>query len=96
MAMFIAACGSYTTNGSGGYGSGGTNPPATTPTTGGSSSSSVIHTATTTVKDQSETMLTNAKGMTLYYFTADLRWVSASWPYVPGRRTYFPTGHRLC
>ena len=70
--MFIAACGSYTTTGGGPYGSGSTNPPATTPpTTGGSSSSAVIQTATVTVKGQSETVLTNAKGLTLYYFTAD-------------------------
>jgi predicted lipoprotein with Yx(FWY)xxD motif len=69
--MFIAACGSSTTSGGGPYGSS-TNPPATTPpTTGGSSSSAVIQTATVTVKGQSETVLTNTKGLTLYYFTAD-------------------------
>jgi predicted lipoprotein with Yx(FWY)xxD motif len=71
MAMFIAACGSYTTNGGGGYGSGSANPPATPPTTGGSGSSAVIQTATVSVKGQSETVLTNAQGLTLYYFTAD-------------------------
>ena len=70
--MFITACGSSTTSGGGPYGSGGSNPPATTPpTTGGSSSSAVIQTATTTIKGQSETVLTNAQGLTLYYFTAD-------------------------
>ena len=70
--MFITACGSSTTSGGGPYGSGGSNPPATTPpTTGGSSSSAVIQTATVTVKGQSGTVLTNAKGLTLYYFTAD-------------------------
>src|SRR5258708_27456585 len=70
--MFIAACGSYTTTGGGPYGSGSTNPPATTPpTTGGSSSSAVIQTATVTVKGPSETGLTNAKRLTLYYFTPD-------------------------
>ena len=69
--MFIAACGSSTTSGGGLYG-GSTTPPATTPpTTGGSSSSAVIQTATVTVEGQSETVLTNAKGLTLYYFTAD-------------------------
>src|SRR5437588_11444948 len=74
MVMFIAACGGYTTTGGGPYGGGSTNtnPPATTPpTTGGSSSSAVIQTATVTVEGQSETVLTNAKGLTLYYFTAD-------------------------
>ena len=70
--MFITACGSSTTSGGGPYGSGGSNPPATTPpTTGGSSSSAVIQTATVTVKGQSETVLTNTQGLTLYYFTAD-------------------------
>src|SRR5437660_5196420 len=70
--MFITACGSSTTSGGAPYGSGGSNPPATTPpTTGGSSSSAVIQTATVTVKGQPETVLTNAQGLTLYYFTAD-------------------------
>ena|SRR5438552_11724773 len=76
MAMFIAACGSYTTTGGGPYGGGNTNtntnPPATpTPPTGGSSSSAVIQTATASVKGQSVTVLTDAQGKTLYYFTAD-------------------------
>src|SRR3989454_12418623 len=72
MAMFIAACGGSTTTGGGPYGSGGSNPPAThNPATGGSDSSAVIQTATVTVKGQSETVLTNAQGMTLYHFTAD-------------------------
>jgi predicted lipoprotein with Yx(FWY)xxD motif len=92
IAMFIAACGSYTTTGGGAYGGGSSNPPAittpttgggaygggssnppatTTPTTGGSSSSAVIQTATVPVKGQSETVLTNAQGKTLYYLTAD-------------------------
>jgi predicted lipoprotein with Yx(FWY)xxD motif len=74
MAMLLAACGSSTTTG-GGYSSGGsTNPTATTtPTTAptSASSSAVIQTATATVKGQSETILTNTQGKTLYYFTAD-------------------------
>ena len=70
--LFIAACGSSTTSGSGPYGSGSTTSPATPPpTTGGSSASAVIHTAAVTVKGQSEMVLTNAQGMTLYYFTPD-------------------------
>ena len=72
LALCIAACGGSTTTGGGPYGSGGSNPPATaTPATGGSGSSAVIQTATVTVKGQSETVLTNAQGMTLYYFTPD-------------------------
>ena len=69
MVMFLAACGNYGTTGGGSYGGGSTNPPA--PTTGGSNSSAVIQTAAVTVKGQSETVLTNARGLTLYYFTAD-------------------------
>jgi predicted lipoprotein with Yx(FWY)xxD motif len=53
--MFIAACG--TTTGGGPYGS--------------SSSSTVIQTATATVKGQSEMVLTDTRGLTLYYFTAE-------------------------
>src|SRR6266699_6411296 len=71
MAMFIVACGGYATTGGGAYG-GSNNPPATTvPSTGGSNSSAVIQTATVPVKGQSETVLTNAQGKTLYYLTAD-------------------------
>jgi predicted lipoprotein with Yx(FWY)xxD motif len=75
IAMFIAACGSPATGGSGPYGGGSTNSPA--PTTGSNGSSAVISTATVTVKGQSETVLTNAQGITLYYFTADTATQSA-------------------
>ncbi len=79
MAMLLAACGSSTTTGSGAYGSSSTGAATTAPTTAptptiaptSSSSSAVIQTATATVKGQSEMILTNAQGMTLYYFTAD-------------------------
>ena len=72
IAMFFVACGGNSTTGGGPYGSGSSNPPATpTPTTGGSGSSAVLQTATATVKGQSETVLTDTHGMTLYYFTAD-------------------------
>jgi len=57
MAMFLAACGSSTTTGGGPY--------------GGSNSSTVIQTATVTVKGQSEVVLTDAQGKTLYYYTLD-------------------------
>jgi len=71
MAMFIAACGSYTTTGGGPYGSGSTNPPATAVSTTASSSPTVIQTAASTVKGHAETILTNAERKTLYSFTAD-------------------------
>lgn len=73
MAMLLAACGSSTTTGSSSYGSSPTPTATTAPTTAptSSSSSAVIQTATATVKGQSETILTNAQGKTLYYFTPD-------------------------
>jgi predicted lipoprotein with Yx(FWY)xxD motif len=83
IALFIVACGNATTSGSGSYGGGSSIPPASTPNTGGSSippastpntggtSTSVIQTTTVTIKGQSQTVLTNAKGLTLYYFTPD-------------------------
>ena len=57
MAMFLAACGSSTTTAGGPYGTG--------------SSSTVIQTATVSVKVQSEVVLTDAQGKTLYYYTLD-------------------------
>ncbi len=85
LVVLLAACGSTTSgsgtasttggttpttssssNGGGGrYGSGG----GTTPTT--STSGSVIKTATVTVNGTSESILTNAQSLTLYYRTSD-------------------------
>jgi predicted lipoprotein with Yx(FWY)xxD motif len=70
IALFIVACGNSTTTGGGSYGGGSSNPPANTPNAG-STSSAVIQTTTVTIKGQSQTVLTNAKGLTLYYFTPD-------------------------
>jgi predicted lipoprotein with Yx(FWY)xxD motif len=70
MLMFLAACGNSGTTGGGPYG-GNTNTNTTTvPSTSGNSSAA-IQTATVTVKGQSEMVLTNTQGLTLYYFTAD-------------------------
>jgi predicted lipoprotein with Yx(FWY)xxD motif len=78
LALFIVACGGSTTTGSGPYGGGNTNSPATTsPSTSGSNSSAVINTAPVTVKGQSQMVLTNTQGLTLYYFTADTATQSA-------------------
>ncbi len=74
LALFIAACGSSTTTGSGPYGvSGGQTPSSTqsTPTSSGSSSSAAIKVVTMTVSGKSVNALTNAQGMTLYYNTSD-------------------------
>jgi predicted lipoprotein with Yx(FWY)xxD motif len=69
MVMFIAACGTTTT------GSSSNSTPGTTATSG--QTSAVVKTATATVKGKSETILTNANGMTLYYFTPDTATASA-------------------
>lgn len=65
LALAVAACAQAPT----------VTPPATggytqaTPTTG--SDTALIRTATAAVKGTSETVLTNAQGLTLYYFTPD-------------------------
>jgi predicted lipoprotein with Yx(FWY)xxD motif len=68
--LLLAACGSSTTTTSSSSSSSST---GTTPTTAPTSSTpaAVIMTATAMVKGQSETILTNAQGKTLYYFTPD-------------------------
>lgn len=63
VALLAVACGTSTSTGSGGSG--------TTPTTAPTSAPSVVKTAQATVKGTSQTILTNAQGMTLYYFTPD-------------------------
>jgi len=84
LVVLVAACGSNTASTTSGSGTtattGGTTPTSsnggrygsgggTTPTT--SSTGSVIKTATVTVNGNSETILTNAQGLTLYYRTSD-------------------------
>src|SRR5437660_1148933 len=66
--MALAACGGSTSSGGGGYNS----TPATATTSDSSSSSNaLVKTSTVTVDGKSETILTDAKGKTLYYFTPD-------------------------
>src|SRR5229473_8226471 len=64
-----SSAGSTPTSSGGRYGNGYGNS-GTTPTV--SSSGSLIQTATATVSGKSETILTNAQGMTLYYRTTDM------------------------
>ena len=70
VALFAVACGSNgtTSTGSSSSTSGGTTP---------SSSAAIIKTASATVNGQSVTILTNAQGMTLYYFKPDTATTSA-------------------
>src|SRR5579884_1964818 len=84
MALVVAACGGSGSTGSNnsgssgssrgtyGYGGSGSTAPTAKATSGSSSgSSAMIKTAAATVKGQSVTLLTDAQGRTLYYFTAD-------------------------
>lgn len=73
LSLLLAACGnSGSTSSSGSTPT--TAPPtssASTPTTAPTTSSALIKTAKATVKGTSQTILTNAQGKTLYYFTPD-------------------------
>ena len=70
VALFAVACGSSSNTTSGSSG-------GTTPTTASSSSAALLKTASVTVNGQSVTILTNAQGMTLYYFKPDTATTSA-------------------
>jgi predicted lipoprotein with Yx(FWY)xxD motif len=79
--LVIAACGSSSSAGNSGAGAGGS-PAASAPASGG---------ALTTAKVGSATLLTNAKGFTLYWFVPDTTTASKCnsacakyWPPVPG------------
>jgi predicted lipoprotein with Yx(FWY)xxD motif len=76
VALLLAACGSGGGSSSGGgpYGSGASSTATTAPTaTTGSAASggAVVKTASVSVKGSSKMVLTDAKGMTLYYWTKD-------------------------
>jgi predicted lipoprotein with Yx(FWY)xxD motif len=64
LAIVVSACGGTTSTGS----TSSTPTAAATPTT---ASTSTIQTAQATVKGKATTILTNAQGLTLYYFTPD-------------------------
>ena len=70
LALLVAACGSST-------GSSTPTPAANTPTPTPTTAPANVMTATATVKGQSATILTNASGMTLYYFKPDTATTSA-------------------
>jgi predicted lipoprotein with Yx(FWY)xxD motif len=76
LAMVVAACGSST----GSNGGSTPTPAATTPApvaTTPATSSNLVMTATATVQGKSVTILTDAKGDTLYYFKPDTATASA-------------------
>jgi predicted lipoprotein with Yx(FWY)xxD motif len=66
LTIVVAACGSSTSTGSTS-----STPAPTVAATTPSSSNALVKTATATVKGQSQTILTDAQGKTLYYFTPD-------------------------
>lgn len=70
VAFFVAACGSTGSTTTGGSGTTPTVAPTTgtTPTT---TTAAVVKTASATVNGKSVTILTDANGRTLYYFTPD-------------------------
>lgn len=80
----------------GGYGYP-TTPSAPSPTATTGSSGALIHTATATIKGTSETILTNAQGMTLYYRTSDTATsvcsggCASAWPPVLTNGSSIPT-----
>jgi len=67
--IMVSACGSTSTTTGSTPSATATTAPASTPTP--AASTSAVQTATATVAGKSETILTDAKGMTLYYFTPD-------------------------
>lgn len=85
LVLLLAACGgSPSTSGGNGYGS--TNNSGT-PTSAASTTGSGLSTASATVNGKTVTILTDSKGMTLYYFTPDTATTAActggcagSWP----------------
>jgi len=74
LAMVVAACGGSTSTGSTNSGTTPTTAPTATTTT---AAAALVATATATVQGKSETILTDAQGKTLYYFTPDTATTSA-------------------
>src|SRR5437588_5208017 len=64
--LLLAACGGGSSSTSGAA-----SKPASSAAAPGTAEAAVVKTATATVAGKSETILTDAKGMTLYYYTPD-------------------------
>lgn len=79
LVLLLAACGSSSTTSGSSYGNTSSNAPTPTATTGAAASTTgaVLHTASATVNGKTVTLLTDAKGMTLYYFQPDTATTSA-------------------
>jgi predicted lipoprotein with Yx(FWY)xxD motif len=96
LVLLLAACGgSPTTTAGNGYGP--TNNSAT-PTSAASTTGAALRTASATVNGKTVTILTDSKGMTLYYFTPDTATTTActggcagSWPPLLSNSSSAPT-----
>jgi predicted lipoprotein with Yx(FWY)xxD motif len=88
IAITVAACGSSTSSGSSASGGSTSTPapvattpaspsPTPSPTSSGSTSSPLVKTMSVTISGKSETILTDASGKSLYYFTPDTATTSA-------------------
>ena len=93
LTCLLAACGSTSSTTTSSYGSSSAAPTATTGTSSTSTTTgkygttpttstnttdaSTIKTSTATINGKAETILTNAQGMTLYYFTPDTKTTAA-------------------
>ncbi len=69
LTLALAACGNSTSTGS--------TSSSSSSSSSSSGSNALVKTASATVQGKSVTLLTNAQGMTLYYFTADSATTSA-------------------
>jgi predicted lipoprotein with Yx(FWY)xxD motif len=100
LCLFLVACGSQQTSSSSSTTTGSSSVPTPTPTaTTSSSSTSVIKVAQAKVKGNSQSILTNAQGLTLYYFTPDTATTTActgacasNWPALVFKGSGTPTG----
>ncbi|GAC1677077.1 MAG: hypothetical protein PVS3B1_17580 [Ktedonobacteraceae bacterium] len=100
--LLLAACGGATdtTSTTSSYGAGGTTPAANqaAPTQAAPATEAVVKTMTATVQGKSEMILTDAKGLTLYYFKPDTKTTSActgacagNWPPLMASGSSAPT-----
>ncbi|GHO88428.1 COG4315 family predicted lipoprotein [Dictyobacter formicarum] len=76
-ALLLASCGNSTSSNSYSTTSTGSTKATSTPTAASTTSNPVVKTTKATVNGSSQLILTDAKGMTLYYFTPDTATTSA-------------------
>ena len=92
LGLMFVACGSSTSTTSGNSSASTDNTPTTsttssTPAATTNTTDTIIHTTSATIKGKTVTLLTNAQGMTLYYFLPDTATTSAC---TGGCASYWP------